>query len=64
MNKFEQDVIDAARASEPQCPQAQRADSLDAALGAITILKNNLSGEPLERALLMLRDSYTWPGHS
>ncbi|VVO38163.1 hypothetical protein [Pseudomonas fluorescens] len=64
MNKFEQDVIDAARACESQCPHSERADAFDAALGAIAILKNNLSGEPLERALLMLRDSYTWRGRS
>ncbi|VVO44955.1 hypothetical protein [Pseudomonas fluorescens] len=64
MNKLEQDVIDAAGASAPDCPQAQRDDTFEAALGAIAILKSNLSGEPLERALLMLRDSYIWPGHS
>jgi hypothetical protein len=64
MNKLEQDVIDAAIASEPDSTETERAISLEIAQGAISILKKNLSGEPLERALLMLRDSYTRSGHS
>lgn len=63
MIKLEQDVIDAVSASVSDCTEDERASSFVRAHGAIAILKNNLSGEPLERALLMLCDSYTWPGH-
>lgn len=62
MTRLEQDVIDAVSACVSDSSEDERDSSFASAHGSIAILKNNLSGEPLERALRMLCDSYTRSG--